>query len=530
MREVAVGMLSRRDRATKHLAVARYAESLIDDELAGMIASQYLEAVRATPAEEVDPAITLLAVEWLRRAASRARSLGSPREAITLHEEALTLTDDTSTRADLLSEIGEAALMLAEPERARAVLSEARLLRDELGDVEGAGEIVARLGRIRSKEHSELARQECEAYFERIGEDGNAEVRANLANSIASSLFETREFESATRWSEFALGLAELVDDDALFAGVLGIRSFGLYVMGRHREAVLLAEGMRGIADRSGALREMVIARMGVALYVLPDDPAAMLATSWDAVELSRRGGSIVSEATNLLNIAETCLAMGRYREAREAVAVVPEEENQVRRDWRRLIEIGLAAMADDPEGLVDARALSEDVSDSDPASTTTVLGLKAFVELAVGDLDVAQRLADLAVEIDPTGINASSCLLTAGHAAIWRRDLDAARRVHQGMLRIRGRLMAAGRTTISAGIAALEGSIDEAAALYRHAIERWREIDMPSELALCEMEVVISLGKDHPDATVAKEALDVFDEIGALAYRRRLDAALGVA
>ncbi|HEV7200286.1 MAG TPA: adenylate/guanylate cyclase domain-containing protein, partial [Candidatus Limnocylindria bacterium] len=50
VREVAYETLSKADRRNRHLAAARYYEALGDDELAGVLASHYLEALRSTPA------------------------------------------------------------------------------------------------------------------------------------------------------------------------------------------------------------------------------------------------------------------------------------------------------------------------------------------------------------------------------------------------------------------------------------------------------------------------------------------------
>ena len=50
IREVAYGTLARRDRRERHLAVARWYEALGDEELAGALASHYLEAHRASAA------------------------------------------------------------------------------------------------------------------------------------------------------------------------------------------------------------------------------------------------------------------------------------------------------------------------------------------------------------------------------------------------------------------------------------------------------------------------------------------------
>ncbi len=56
--EVAYGTLARRDRRSRHLAAARYVDSLGDDSMATVVATHYLEAYRAAPDDEqgrVDP-------------------------------------------------------------------------------------------------------------------------------------------------------------------------------------------------------------------------------------------------------------------------------------------------------------------------------------------------------------------------------------------------------------------------------------------------------------------------------------------
>jgi len=47
--------------------------------------------------------------------------------------------------------------------------------------------------------------------------------------------------------------------------------------------------------------------------------------------------------------------------------------------------------------------------------------------------------------------------------------------------------------------------------------------------LALCELDLVVLLGPDHPDATAAKEARDVFTELGAQPFLERLNRAAGL-
>ena len=94
IREVAYSTLSRRDRHTRHLAAARYFESLDDDELAGVLANHYLDAYRtASEGPEAD-ALAAQARVTLRAAADRASSLHSQVGALGYLEQALEVTAD----------------------------------------------------------------------------------------------------------------------------------------------------------------------------------------------------------------------------------------------------------------------------------------------------------------------------------------------------------------------------------------------------------------------------------------------------
>ena len=87
---------------------------------------------------------------------------------------------------------------------------------------------------------------------------------------------------------------------------------------------------------------------------------------------------------------------------------------------------------------------------------------------------------------------------------------------------------MAAERLTVEAGLAALEGRADESAAGYRTSVEAWRALDCTLDLALCELDLVLLLGSDHPDARVAKEARDIFTDLGAQPFLELLNRAAG--
>ena len=106
VREVAYSTLGRRDRRAKHLAAARYYESLGDDEVAGVLATHYVDAYEAAPEGPEGEAVATQARLALRGAADRAVALGAHESAIVHWERARTVTADPAEEADLLEKIG----------------------------------------------------------------------------------------------------------------------------------------------------------------------------------------------------------------------------------------------------------------------------------------------------------------------------------------------------------------------------------------------------------------------------------------
>jgi len=527
IREVAVGTLARRDRQAKHAAIARYAESMGEEGLAGVIAAHYLEAYLASPEEADTEELKPKALEWLDRAGQRALSLGSPEQAAVLFDQALELADVDVIRAPLLERASTAAARSQHPEVAVAYLEQAISMYHERGDLPAWGRAISRLGQpLVQLGRAEEAVEKCLQAFDLVGED-ETRVRASLADSIAGVLAHGSDVARAIEWCEVALRLAEELDDDALLASALGSRSLALFTMGRHREAVMLARGMASIADAAGELFEQVRARTGLSLYMLPDDPRGMVDVANEAVELARRAGARGIELTNLLNIAETSLYLGLWDQSRSVAAELRQRElARWHRNWLAGLEAVLAAMGGDPLKAHELLDVSDQESDTSLATLTTRLTTTAFVALANGDLAAALHDANEAVAMDPMGINSAAALGIAARAALWLGDLDELRGELVAMQRVRGRAMAAQRRTTEAGIAALEGRIDESAEIYRDAIERWRAVESVLDMALCELDLVVVLGRDHVDATVAKEAKDIFEQIGAAVLLKRLTQA----
>ncbi|MGH2449561.1 MAG: hypothetical protein ACRDFS_13295, partial [Chloroflexota bacterium] len=119
--------------------------------------------------------------------------------------------------------------------------------------------------------------------------------------------------------------------------------------------------------------------------------------------------------------------------------------------------------------------------------------------------------------------------LSVQARASLWLRDEAGGREALAGMEGFRGRWMATVRQTVEAGLAALQGQEDDAGRLYRSCVEAWRAIDVPLDLALCELDMVTLLGSQRPEAVAdaATEAREIFERLGAKPFLERLNSAL---
>ena len=109
MRETAYNTLAKKDRQTRHLAAARWFETLGEPELVGALAGHFLAARSLAPKGPEADALAAQARLALKAAGDRAASLGSNRQAIDFYQQALTVTVDEADEADILELAGEIA-------------------------------------------------------------------------------------------------------------------------------------------------------------------------------------------------------------------------------------------------------------------------------------------------------------------------------------------------------------------------------------------------------------------------------------
>src|SRR4051812_852183 len=221
IREVAYGTLSKADRRRKHLAVAAHFESLGDEELAGVVASHYLEALRSTPEGPDADELAVIVRERVTRAAARALSLGSPEQALSYLQHALDLAPEAA-RAPLLKQAGDAAFRLGRNELSMGFLDAAAAAFAASGDPTALAQVesmaarpLALLGRRGE------AIQRLEAARDQLPDDADDRTRCGLFVRLAEATHFGGRVEEALGYIEVALAAAERLGSLELFADAL---------------------------------------------------------------------------------------------------------------------------------------------------------------------------------------------------------------------------------------------------------------------------------------------------------------------
>ncbi|MDP9225349.1 MAG: hypothetical protein M3P18_16195, partial [Actinomycetota bacterium] len=134
------------------------------------------------------------------------------------------------------------------------------------------------------------------------------------------------------------------------------------------------------------------------------------------------------------------------------------------------------------------------------------------------------------AVAADRTSPSGIFSYVVAARAALWAGNLAGAVEALEGLeeRNLYGPWIDRSRNTLRAGILALEGSRDEATALFLSASKAWREMEAPFDLALSQLDFVTLIESDDPDRqAAAEEARDIFTKLGAKPFLARLDTAV---
>ena len=520
IREVAYSTLALKDRRARHLAAARFFESLGDDELAGALAAHYLAAFKASPAGPEADALASQARVSLRAAADRAQALGAPTQAVGFLEQAVEVAGDDTERATLLERAATAAGVAARGEIGIPLADRAVELRAALGDRGGMASsaavrvFVLRAARLRDRALE--AAQAALAEYADLGPEHPAIIDVTV--SLARTASGLGQYQLALDAAERLAVVGERLGLSKIVAEALVVKGICYFYIGRLWEARAVLEGARIIARNFNLPDVELRAIHNLGLGLALDDARAAVELEKDGLLLARRLGERGTEIVLLGNVAEDARRTGEWAWA------IHELDNAATLDIdaasRRAILFGRAAY----------HALLGRLTEADIAEMERVTEGYDDVDVDVGALEIRALMAmgegnwraahdAYQAMAERSRLNAPYVLPTMGWLAVLAREPALARASVDRLqeLGTRGRATEAGRNAALAGVAALDGDRAAAVAGFRQSLATVQELGLPYDAALITMVAVSCLGADDPETLGwATRAADFLDEVGA--------------
>ncbi|HEY8921490.1 MAG TPA: hypothetical protein VIN32_02555, partial [Candidatus Limnocylindria bacterium] len=348
-----------------------------------------------------------------------------------------------------------------------------------------------------------------------------------LARAYASN----EEHRSAIEVAERVLDAAEHRDLVEILAATLVTKGFALGSLGRVREGIGVIRAGEELArdNELQAIRLYALVMRG--LFQGDIDVAAALDGFREGLALARRVGDRSSMLRFINNVGYTAFLAGDWDVALAELDTGLAEENLERAHRIDLLSNALIVHACRGEPVADGLAELElaIAGDTESNRIAPVEDAKANAALAEGRLDDARvawrRNAELIAWLAP------SSFYQAARPALWDRDVAAVQADLAALdaTGFHGRVVEVRRTTIRAGLAALEGRTADALALYREALRGWQDTGLPWDQALTGIDMATLLDPSNPEVrAAAQSARETLVRLGAKPFLARLDAAIG--
>lgn len=526
IREVAYNTLAKPERRARHLAAARYFESLGGDELAGALAMHYHAAYENSPPGPEADAVAAQARLALRGAGDRAAALGSHEQAGAYYMQAMGVTSDPGEQADLLLKAGASLMQISYDGGGIEALERAVALRRELGDPTALAVATTALARghltwFRPSRAQPLLEDAVIELSDVMKEPAGITLRGQLARThmMASN-------------GERALATVDQVLADAEDANLLDVVADALItrgsILGQMYRAIEGTGAIKAgidLAERLGIQETELRGLNNLAGQVSDLDPAYSMAVIDRTLPLAKRLGqrAIVENLEQSRWNAQVLL--GQWDEsAAEAQSKLVEESDPESREIPLLTLITIrSARGEDSSAEFDELMASLRVSE-ETIKVTQIHDNLAIVSFLRGDLSEARReaLASNAMLAYPPIVQ------IAVRTSLWRQsaadassDLETLRATGS-----HGLFPDAQLTVFAAGLAALEGDTPNALALYNDGRRVLRDNGLRYPLALSGIDMALLLPGESATAEAIVEAREILTELRAATFLERLEAA----
>jgi class 3 adenylate cyclase/tetratricopeptide (TPR) repeat protein len=537
LRQVAYETMSRGERKSRHLAVARFFEqgsAEAEQEMAEIVASHYVTALELDPDADDAAAIGKKARTTLIRAGERAASLAGPESAQRYYEQALELTDAPLERAELHERAGKMAMLGERAEAARAHFERAMVGFEELGLTHPAARVTAQLGLLIWQQEGDIegAIVEMERSFAVLADDEHDADLAWLAVQSGRPLLFAGRLDEALERNELALAIAEALRLPEVVSHGLNTKAIILITRGRHEEGELLLRHSLETAlahDRLEAALRAYVNLVSVAATWDRYRDALELARA--GVELARRIGDRGTESVLRTWCAGMLQVLGRWDEALAEEALL-ETEDPWPAFYLAWVRLERGERAEVGERVLKVKAV---LDWNEVQARAAFRAFEAHVVLADGSLRDALALAEEALaDRRELGIREVPFPLTAALDAAFA--LSDSAKVDE-LLAIIEELPPGDLTPDLRGVgarfgarrAALKEDAETASAGFVAATDIYRGLERPFDVAVIQLEHaewLASCGRAGEAAPLLDEAREIFERLRAAPWLERLDRA----
>jgi class 3 adenylate cyclase len=528
IREIAYGTLAKRDRITRHLAVASWLETLADPELAAAVAGHLVAARGLMGDGPESDALAARAVSSLRAAGDRAASLAVPSQARSFYEQGAALATDPGDQAALLELAGENAMVAAEYDATDGLLVRAIDLRRSLGDRPGILRATALRARgLLNGRRYEPARSVLEdGVLEFADLDGDAGFRI-LRGQHSRLFFLTGNLEPAVRIAQSVVDESSAVDEPAVLGDALVTLGSSLGILGQADEGRRLLDRARDIAEANGLSSLLVRATNNSVIALMEEDPARAFELGKEGLELAKR----LAQRPTVHSLGNNLCFIGLWTG-----------------EWDEADRLGMNALDDSPDpfdrgpglgSLMVLKLFRGQPHKSELAELEAIAALHSETEGrhlrddALGYVALIEGRFDDAVAlwrpIAPSQGVAALVPMVA-HADIWRGDPDAAEHILVDGASNLPNALAAGviRRGLAAGIAGLRGDREAALLGYQELVRDLPAWRVPVHEILFAIDMAHVVGSSEP---VAQAQIDLaratIERLGSPPLMRLLEHAL---
>ena len=535
LQTVAYGTLSRHVRKSRHVAAARHLEQSWPGEaydIAEVLASHYLEAIRADPeADDVD-ALRAAARNRLAAAGRAAASLALGVEADRYFQHAAELTDDDLERARLFEQAGDALAQAGDDDAAQGRLRAAIDLYDRAGRSRANSAAVTLSQVLRMNGRVDEALVLLEPFRSAVDADISPTTHAHALVALAAALVHAGKPEEAAPLFDAALTTLEAEQVWPPLADALVGRGAFLLSIRRLQEGTGVLRQALFLATEHDLPAVALRARFNLTgVWLASARYEEAIAETNEALALARERGDRSWEYTLLSQVPAAYAVLGRWDEALHAAAPLlagPAGLNSV--CAAAAVSHAAAARGEDAvlERCREIAAERRNSAHVDERSSARVAEARVALEcgeaaealsLARGVLDLATTGSEFREEAYAISVAAAQSL-GEEPALVDLEELVSRMRPSEA-----SPLFRAGQARVRAELAHRRGDSAAARGYEHEAIAILRELGARPLLA----ETLLEQGRRTDDEDSIAQARRIYDELGATRRLERIDDRRGL-